>query len=88
MLLGFLENLLDCACCVGRFVAAEPLAREALALAGRLFGSEDPRYADRLQGLAIVCRGLHNYVEAEALCRQSLNLRRRAGGDQGAGAAG
>lgn len=65
-----LDRLLD----AGRYVEAEPLARQIHAAAEGAFGADDPRTAFSLNNLAEVLRHLSRLGEAEELYRRVLAI--------------
>jgi tetratricopeptide (TPR) repeat protein len=48
--------------------------REALSIPEKAFGADHPRYAARLNGLAVALRNAHRYDEAVAYSRRALAL--------------
>ena len=60
----------------GDYAGAEELARQAVSAARELFGNEDPRVANALNGLALVLRDKGDLVAAERLLRECLEVRR------------
>jgi serine/threonine protein kinase/tetratricopeptide (TPR) repeat protein len=64
----------------GRFAEAEPVFREALALAERLYPEDHGEIAIALNNYALVEHDLGRYEEAEPLYRRAVERERRLGG--------
>jgi len=62
---------------LGRRVESLALQREALEVSGRLFSSDDPRYARSLWELASIFLAYGEYTGAEAMFRGALSIQRQ-----------
>jgi tetratricopeptide (TPR) repeat protein len=62
----------------GDAALAEPLLREALAIAEDIYRHDELRLAARLNALGLVCKDLAKYDEARALYERALSLLRQA----------
>jgi len=56
----------------GEFAKAEPIARDQLAVADKLFKHESPQAANALRCLSVTLLGLKRYADAEPVLRESL----------------
>jgi serine/threonine-protein kinase len=66
----------------GRFAEAEPVFREALALAERVYPEDHEEIATALNNYALVEHDLGRYATAEPLYRRAVELERRLGGEE------
>lgn len=73
------RDLADCLREQGRYAAAEPHYRRALAALAALVGADHPATADLLDAYAVSVLRQGRGVEAERLIRQSLAIRRTGG---------
>jgi tetratricopeptide (TPR) repeat protein len=80
-LFPYLNDLVKAYRGVGKYAAAEPLARQALKTAREELGEDHPVYASCLNDLASLHLFLHNYPSAEALLRQALAFNRKYWGE-------
>ena len=65
----------------GRFAEAEPVFREVLAIAERLYPEDHPEVAISLSNYALVQHDLGRYAAAEPLYRRAVAIERRLGGE-------
>jgi eukaryotic-like serine/threonine-protein kinase len=65
----------------GRFAEAEPVFREVLAIAERLYPADHSEVAVSLNNYALVEHDLGRYEAAEPLYRRAVELERRGGGE-------
>jgi serine/threonine-protein kinase len=63
----------------GRFAAAEPVFREVLEVAERLYPESDPEIAISVNNYALVEHDLGRYTAAEPLYRRAVDLESRSG---------
>ena len=64
----------------GRYSEAAKVAEEALKVAEKTFGSDDPRVATSLNNLGFVYKVQARYIEAEPLFKRSLKIEEGARG--------
>jgi tetratricopeptide (TPR) repeat protein len=65
----------------GRFAEAEPVFREVLAVADRLYPPDHEEVAIAVNNYALVQHDLGHYQAAEPVYRRAIDLERRQGGD-------
>src|SRR5689334_2314447 len=61
----------------GKYIEAEPLYKQALAIHEKVLGSDHPDMAISLNNLAELYRSQGKYIEAEPLYKQALAIREK-----------